>query len=421
MDAKEGQEKGKNTLALDEMTARVDPREEWAQLYRDAWRIERDFFYDENMHGVDWKAVGERYARLLPYVASRADLNFVIGELIGELCASHAYVSGGDLPETPRVSVGLLGCDYELDPASGRYRISKIYAGEPGRGAAPLRQAGVDVRAGDYLLEVEGRTVAAPLPPFAHFEGMAGEPVRVAVAASPDGSDRREFLVRPIGDESELRHDQWVREQRESVAERTGGRVGYVYVRSTGEQGLNDLVRQFLAQVDKPAFVIDERWNSGGMIPDRFVELLNRKPLNFWARRGFEPYQTPGVYNDGPKVMLINEWAGSGGDAFPYYFREMGAGTLVGKRTWGGLIGISGNPPLVDGGEVTAPTFSFWNTKGAWDVENRGVSPDVEVENTPTDLAKGRDPQLDKAIEIVLEQLQQHPPAQRTRPTPVVR
>lgn len=421
VDAKPGQEAGKDPLRLDEMTARIDPREEWAQLYRDAWRIERDFFYDEQMHGVDWKAAGERYERLLPFVASRRDLNFVIGELIGELCSSHAYVGGGDVPEVPRVGIGLLGCDYELDAAAGRYRIARIYEGEPGGARSPLLEPGVDVRQGDFLLAVDGRQVRAPLPPYAFFEGMTGKPVRIAVSASADGQDERTALVEALESESALRHEHWVRETREHVAERTGGLVGYAYVPNTGQEGLNALVRQFLAQRDRQGFIVDERWNGGGMIPDRFVELLNRKPLNFWARRGFEPWQTPGVYHDGPKVMLINEWAGSGGDAFPYYFRETGAGVLVGKRTWGGLIGISGNPQLIDGGSVTAPTFSFWDTGGEWAVENRGVQPDVEVENTPTDLARGVDAQLEKAIELVLDGLKKHPPLQRVRPAPVVR
>lgn len=409
-------------LALGQMSARIEPRAEWAQIYREAWRLQRDFFYDEGLHGVDWPALGARYERLLPYVASRDDLDVVLGDLIGELCSSHAYVEPGDVAEPKQVPIGLLGCDYELDAASGHYRIGKIYRGEPGLSQAPLAQPGMDVRSGDYLLAIDGRPVRAPLPPYAFCEGLAGQPVRVAVAAAPDGAQRREFLVVPLADERELRFAHWVRERREYVAAQTGGQVGYVYVPDTGADGLNLLVRQYLAQFDRPALIIDERWNSGGMIPDRFVELLARKPLSFWARRGFEPYTTPDVYHDGPKVMLINEWCGSGGDAFPYYFRAMGAGPLVGKRTYGALIGISNHPSFIDGGAVTVPMFSFWDPySGAWEVENEGVHPDVEVDNTPSDLARGLDPQLDRAIAIALEQLQAHPPLPRVRPAPVVR
>ncbi len=418
VDLKEGQQVGDGKLATEKMQARIHPREEWQQIFWEAWRIERDYFYDPGMHGLDWKAVGERYAKLLPFVSDRADLNYVIGEMIAELNSSHTYVGGGDLEKPKEIPVGLLGCDFELDRRNGAFRIKKIYRGAPWdvKVRSPLLEPGVNVKEGEYLLAVNGQPLDVNQDPWVAFQGLANEVVELSVSTTPDLKTARKVLVKPLKSEFRLRYLDWVEQNRRKVLEATGGRVGYIYVPNTGREGQNELVRQFLPQRTRDALIIDERFNSGGQIPDRFVELLNRPIYNYWARRDFRSLQTPFVSHVGPKVMLINQWAGSGGDAFPYYFKKAGLGPLIGKRTWGGLIGISGNPGLIDGGYVTAPTFGFWNTAGKWDVEGYGVDPDYELENLPHRLARGEDQQLEKAVQVVLELLRKHPPRKPPKP-----
>ncbi len=418
VDLKEGQKVGDGKLATEKMQVWINPREEWRQIFWEAWRIERDYFYDPGMHGLDWKAVGERYAKLLPFVSSRADLNYVIGEMIGELNASHTYVRGGDLEHAKEIPVGLLGCDFELDRTNRAYRIKKIYRGASWdvKVRSPLLEPGINLQEGEYLLAVNGQPLDVRLDPWAAFQGLAGEVVELTVNTTPDLKTARKVLVKPLKSEFRLRYLEWVENNRRQVEIATAGRVGYIYVPNTGIDGQNELVRQFLPQRTKDALIIDERFNSGGQIPDRFVELFNRPIYNYWARRDFRSWQTPFVAHNGPKVMLINQWSGSGGDAFPYYFKKAGLGPLIGKRTWGGLIGISGNPTLIDGGSVTAPTFGFWNTEGKWDVEGYGVEPDYDLENAPHELARGHDQQLEKAIQVVLELLKVHPPSKLTKP-----
>lgn len=400
-------------LDLSNMTATINPREEWKQLYREAWRIERDFFYDPDMHGLDWEKMGKRYEALLPYIVSRSDLNYVIGELIAELNVSHAYVNGGDLENPKSTSVGVLGCDFEADKKAGYYKIAKIYETAPWDASevrSPLAAPGLNVKEGDYIIAVNGQALDMKADPWKAFQGLADKTVVLTINSSPGKEGARDILVKPLGNEQTLRYYAWIEKNRKYVDEKTNGRVGYIYVPSTGIDGQTDLYRQFMGQVNKDALIIDERFNSGGQIPDRFIELLNRKLYNYWVRNGFEDWQTPFVGNFGPKVMLVNGWSGSGGDAFPAYFRAAGLGKIVGKRTWGGLVGITGTPPLIDGGSVTAPSFGYREITGELGIEGYGVDPDYDVENYPHELAKGNDQQLNKAIDLILDALKANPP-----------
>ena len=427
IDLAENKKVGDGKIATGNLKAWINPREEWQQIFNEAWRIQRDFFYDPNMHGLDWKAIKGRYETLLPYVVDRADLNYVIGEMIGELNASHTYVGGGELEQPEQISVGLLGCDFELDSENSTYRIKKIYEGAAwdAEARSPLREPGIDVNEGDYLLAVNGRQLDTSKDPWAAFQGLADEVVTLTISSSPpaagvpaerEPSGARDVVVRPMSSEFRLRNLAWIESSRRKVQQATNNRVGYIYVPDTGRNGQNELVRQFSAQRTKQALIIDERFNSGGQIPDRFIELLDRPIYNYWARRDHRDWQTPFVAHTGPKVMLINGWSGSGGDAFPYYFRKAGLGPLIGTRTWGGLIGISGNPQPIDGGFVSAPTFGFWNTEGNWEVEGYGVDPDYEIENAPHEMVAGRDPQLEKAIELILEMLEKEPSPKLQKP-----
>ena len=388
------------------LTMNVDPRAEWKQIFNDTWRFERDFFYDPNMHGVDWNAMKTRYGKLLDNAVTRWDVNFVIGELISELSSSHTYRGGGDLPDESHVDVGYLGCDWALD--NGAYRVKKIIDGAPWdtEVRSPLAAPGVNVKEGDYILAVNGRPIDTKKAPWAAFAGLSKQAVVLSVNSKPSLDGARDVLVQTLDDETRLRHLAWIESNRKRVDELSGGKIGYVYVPSTGLDGQTELVRQFTAQFNKEGLVIDERFNSGGQIPDRFIELLNRKPLAFWAVRDGVDWQFPQVANFGPKAMLINGWSGSGGDAFPDYFRKAGLGPLVGMRTWGGLIGISGSPDLIDGGGVTVPTFRMYNPDGTWFKEGHGVDPDIEVTEDYAALTKGTDNQLERGVQEVLKQIQ---------------
>ncbi|RMH04931.1 MAG: hypothetical protein D6702_01710 [Planctomycetota bacterium] len=400
------------------MMTRIDPRAEWGQIFVDAWRIMRDYFYAPNMHGVDWPAVREKYGALLPFCASREDLQFLLGEMIAELNVGHAYLGGrGDGETAPRQNVGMLGVDWEL--ADGAYRIARIIGGADWDADArgPLGQPGVDVHEGDYLLAVNGVPVDPTVDPWAPFIGLAGRATILTVSSKPVLDDEaREVVVKPIASEAALRYRDWVEQRRRHVAERTNGRVGYIHVPDTGVNGQNELFRQFFGNLTAEALIIDERWNGGGQIPTRFIELLNRPVTNYWTTRDGRDFRWPPDSHQGPKCMLINGPSGSGGDAFPYYFKQAGIGKLIGRRTWGGLIGISGNPGLVDGGSITVPTFGFYEKDGTWGVEGHGVDPDLEVIDDPALMADGADPQLDAAIDLMLQELEEHPYRPPARP-----
>ncbi len=399
-----------------QMEMTVDPRAEWKQIFNDVWRLERDFFYDPNMHGVDWKALGERYRRLVEACVTRWDLNYLIGELIAELSASHTYRGGGDTDEGVARNVGYLGVDWEV--AGGAYRIKKIISGAPwdSEVRSPLRLPGLKVKEGDYVLAVNGEPLDVRADPWAAFAGLANRTVELTVNDKPGWAGSRNITVTALDDETRLRNLAWIESNRKRVEEATKGRIGYIYVPSTGIDGQTELIRQFAAQYTKAGLIIDERFNDGGQIPDRFIELLDRKPLAFWAVRDGMTWQWPPFANFGPKVMLINGWSGSGGDAFPDYFRKAKLGPLVGTRTWGGLIGISGAPALIDGGGVTVPTFRMYDPDGTWFKEGYGVDPDIEVVDDPAQLAKGVDPQLERAIQEVLKLLEKNPPVSPKRP-----
>jgi tricorn protease len=369
------------------------------------------------MHGVDWEGVRRQYEAMLPDCASRQDVGFLIGEMIGELNVGHAYY--WDQGESaPSVSVGMLGCDFALE--NGAYRISNIVEADPwdvdGRG--PLSQPGTDVKEGDYLLAVNGVPVDSARDPWAAFQGLAGKTVTLTVSEKPTvGDDARKVIVELLADEGELRYRAWVSANRRYVDEQTGGRVGYIHVPDTGTTGQSELVRQFNAQRQKDALIIDERWNGGGQIPTRFIELLNRPATNFLAvRESDEVYPWPWDSQQGPKCMLINGSAGSGGDQFPYLFRHMGLGKLIGTRTWGGLVGLSGNPGLIDGATLTVPTFAFVDLDGTWGIEGHGVDPDIEIVDDPALMVGGKDPQLDAGIAQMLEELQRRPYSPPAKP-----
>ena len=388
------------------------------QMFREAWRVERDFFYDPGFHGLNLRNAEERYQRFLEGIGSRADLNYLFSEMLGNLVVGHLSVGGGDTPDVKRVQTGLLGCDYKIE--NGRYRFARVYNGENWnpQATAPLTQPGVNVAAGEYLLAVNGRNLTAADNVYSFFEGTAGKQVQIRVGADPGGGNARTVTVVPVPNENRLRNLAWIEDNRRKVDEMTGGRVAYVYLPDTAFGGFTNFTRYFFAQVDKQAVIVDERFNGGGALATDIVEFLSRKLLSSVATRDGGDEVEPQGAIFGPKVMLINEFAGSGGDAMPWYFRRAGVGKLIGKRTWGGLVGRAGSPPLMDGGFVTAPSSGVWDPEQSqWIAENVGISPDIEVEHEPEAVRRGHDPQLERAVQEILAELQQHPPKKLTRPT----
>ena len=418
VDAAAGKKVGDGKLNLASLQVRVNPREEWKEIFHEAWRVERDFYWDPDMAGTDWKMIGQRYEALLPWVAHRSDLNYIIGEMIAELSTSHTYVNGGDLPDRPQVGTGLLGADYTVD--NGFYKIAKIYRGEnwDETTRSPLTEPGLKVKAGDYLIAVNGIAVRAPANPYSFFQNLAGKVVSLKINDKPSADGAWEISVKTVAGETGLRYYDWVESRRKIVSDATNGRIAYMHVPDTAINGLQAFDKYFQAQVGKEGLIIDERYNGGGFIPTFFTEKLQRNLLNYVSRRDGKDQPIPGAGIYGPKVMIVNELAGSGGDAFPWYFEKEKLGPIVGERTWGGLVGISRYIPLMDGGGVTAPEFAFWapDKNGShWVVENHGVDPDVVVEQRPDLVVAGRDPQLEKAIELAKQALDKLPPPQ-TRP-----
>lgn len=401
--------KGDGALKLDSITVEVEPRSEWAQILGEAWRINRDYFYAPNMHGTDWNAVRRKYEEFLPHLSSRGDLDRIIRMMLSELSVGHSFTGGGDrLYEPKEIPVGLLGADFDV--ADGRYRFKTIYGGAYWDPAlkAPLMAPGVDIQPGEFLLAVDGREIKTDSEVYRSFEGTVGKRVDLKVGPKADGTGTRTVTVEPIADESGLRNRAWVEGNLRKVHERTGGRVAYVYVPNTAEMGHAYFKRYFFPQGDKEAIIVDERFNGGGQVADYYIEMLRKPLVSYWATRHGEPIRTPNAAILGPKVMIIDETAGSGGDLLPWMFHKFGLGKLVGKRTWGGLVGILGFPVLMDGGHVTAPDLAIF-TESGWVVENVGMPPDIEVEQDPAAVAKGQDPQLDRAIEEVLAELAKSP------------
>jgi tricorn protease len=409
-------------LNIDAVEVLVDPRAEWSQIFSEAWRINRDYFYATNMHGADWAAMKQKYAVFLPDLAVRSDLNRVIQWMCSELGVGHHRVGGGDTIYQPKnVPGGLLGADYAVE--NGRYRFKKVFGGlnwNPGL-RAPLTEPGVDVREGEYLIAVDGQDLRPPTSVFKPFENTAGKIVEITVGPNPDGSGSRVLKVVPIASEAALRNRDWVEGNLKKVDQATGGRVAYVYVPNTSTQGYTYFKRYFYPQSDKEAIIVDERFNGGGLVADYYIDQLRKPLISYWNMRYGADLKTPGASIQGPKVMIIDETAGSGGDLLPWMFRKLKLGTLIGKRTWGGLVGTLGFPILMDGGSVSAPNLAIWTPEEGWTVENAGVPPDLEVEQTPADVIAGRDPQLERAIQVIMEELKKNPPSEPKRPPYPVR
>jgi tricorn protease len=419
-DAKAGAKAGEGKIDLTRLKVKVDLRAEWAQMFEDGWRIAREWFYDPNMHGVDWPAMKKRYGALVPFLANRADLDFLLGEMLSELESGHTYVASGDEPKVPRVPGGMLGAELLADAPSGRYRVAKIYEGENWDDAfrSPLTEGGVDVKEGSFLLAIDGHDLRTTDNPYRFLENKASVPVILKVADNPSGAGAREVTVRPVSSELGLLYLDWVKSRMALADKLSGGKVGYIHLPDTSTAGNRMLQKLFYSQVSKAALIVDDRYNGGGFIPDRMIEYFTRRTLAWWARRGIESFSSPGFAHDGPKAMLINGYSSSGGDALPYFFRENGLGPIIGTRTWGGLIGLSGNPALMDGGAVQIPTFRIYDRSGKWIVENEGVSPDVEVIDLPERRIDGGDPSLEKAVELLLAELAKKPGGWPKVPTP---
>jgi tricorn protease len=408
---------GKGKLNIDAIEVRIDPRAEWPQIFDEAWRINRDYFYDPGMHGADWPAIRKKYAAFLPHLATRGDLDRVIRWMLSELAVGHSYLAPGErLHERKSTPGGLLGADYEV--ANGRYRFKKVYGGlnwDPAL-RSPLTVPGVDVVPGEYLMAVRGVELKPPTELYSLFENTAGKGIEITVGPNPDGSGSRTVTVEPLRSEAALRNRDWVEGNIRKVHQATGGRVAYVYVPNTAALGHAYFKRYFFPQSDREAIIVDERFNGGGQIADYYIDHLRRPFTTMWATRYGEDQATPGGAIFGPKVMLIDETAGSGGDLLPWMFRKYKLGPLVGKRTWGGLVGILGFPTLMDGGSVTAPNIAFWTPEEGFGIENVGVPPDVEVEQLPAEVIAGHDPQLEKAITVILKELEEKPPKPMKRP-----
>jgi tricorn protease len=410
-------EPSEGKLAIDSVEVRVDPHAEWPQIFNEAWRINRDYFYAPNMHGVNWTAARDKYAALLPDVTNRADLSRVIQWMCSELSVGHHRGGGGDTRLTATtVPGGLLGADYRVE--NGRYRLAKIYGGLNWNPElrAPLTQPGVNAKVGEYLLAVNGRDLRAPTTNlYSLFENTSGKITEITIGPNPDGSGSRTVQVVPIANEAALRNRDWVEGNLRKVEAATGGRVAYVYVPNTAGLGYAYFKRYFYPQANRDAIIVDERFNSGGQVADYYIDILRRPLISYWATRYGDDIKTPAAGIHGPKVMITDETAGSGGDLLPFMFRQAKLGPIVGKRTWGGLVGVLGFPTLMDGGSITAPNLAIW-TEDGWVVENEGVPPDIEVEQTPADVIAGHDPQLERAIAVVMDALKKDPPKHPTRP-----
>jgi tricorn protease len=421
LDAKPGdgpKKAGEGALSLGGLRAEIDPLAEWKQIFNEVWRQERDYFFEASMNGVNWETVRDKYAPLVPYAANRYDLTYIMGEVIGELSNSHTYVGGGDQPDLHPVNVGLLGVDFELDSASGLYRFKKIYAGENWnpQTRSPLTEPGVNVHEGEYLLAVNGRALRAPQNPYELFVNTANETTAITVNSKPDAEGARTIPVKPIADEDHLRELNMVESNRKKVDAATHGRVGYIYIPDMGDAGLNAFVKQFFPQIRKEGLIIDVRYNGGGFVDQLIFERLRRVLVGMGAARNFESATTPPVVFHGYMAAITNQYAASDGDIFSEFFKVYKLGPLIGERTWGGVRGIRGEIPLIDGGYITRPEFADYGLDSKWVVENHGVAPDIEVDNRPDDVVRGKDAQLDRAIQEVMKKIEADPKKLPPRP-----
>jgi tricorn protease len=412
----------KKTVATNGLQADIVPQQEWAEIFDEVWRRFRDFFYVPNMNGYDWKALGDRYRPLLQYVGHRSDLDYVLSEMIAELSNSHTYISGGDYDIPDRPEVALPGARFELDRASGRYRIARIFAGDNAeqKYRAPLTEIGVDAHVGDYLLAIDGVDLRASENPYRLLRYKADRPVTLTLNSRPAPDGARQVSYRPITSETDLIYYDWVATNRHRVDSLTNGRVGYLHLPDMGADGLSEFIKWYYPQIRKEGLIIDDRANGGGNVSSMIIERLSRTLLATGFARNSEftstyPYQ-PVFY--GSLVALLNETSASDGDIFPAMFKQAGLGPLIGKRSWGGVIGISGHGPLIDGGQVNVPEFGFASTDGRWIIEGHGVDPDIVVENDPKSVIAGRDPQLERGVSEILKLIQQHPRELPRRPAP---
>lgn len=410
-------------LDLATLRVRVEPTAEWAQMLRDGWRFMRDFLYVDNQHGAPWNDVWTWYSAWLPDVEHRSDFNHLLDMLSAEIAVGHSYVRGGDYPDLTNPRTGLLGADFEV--VDGRYRIARIYSGEswnPGL-LGPLAHPGLGVAEGDFLIAIDGHDLRAPTSPYELLEGTAGRAVTLTVSANASGANPREVVVEPVANEGQLRSWAWVEENRRKVDEMSGGRLAYVYLPNTGQGGYTYFNRMYFAQQDRLGAVIDERNNGGGSAADYIVDLMARELTGYFNSKAGDkkPWTQPMAGLFGPKVMIINERAGSGGDLMPYLFRFRGVGPLIGTKTWGGLVGTWDTPPLIDGGGFVAPRGGFFDVNGEWAVEAEGVAPDIEVMNTPREVANGGDPQLEAAVAEALRLLETQRVELKAEPAPPVR
>ncbi len=409
---------GEGALKLDGMRMEIDPRAEWAQIFNEVWRQERDYFFEPSMNGVNWEAQREKYGQLLPYVADRLSLTYILGEMIGELSNSHTYVGGGDYPDIDGVNVGLLGADFAADPQSGLYRISKIYPGEnwDRNLRSPLTEPGVTVKQGDYILAVNGRPLRVPQNPYELFINTVNEAVTLRVNSKPNDQGAHNVLVRPIPSDFGLHELDWIETNRRKVEQASGGRIGYVYLPDMGGRGLNAFVKQYFPQIRKEGMIFDVRYNGGGFVDQIIFERLRRILAGMDSARNWESGTIPDNVFYGYMACVTNHYAASDGDFFSYYFKVYKLGPLIGERTWGGVRGIRGEIPLIDGGYITRPEFSLYGLDSKWLIENRGVEPDITVDNLPADYLADRDPQLQKAIDILMKEIQEHPRKLPARP-----
>lgn len=410
-------------LKLDDIKLRVEPEQEWKQIFNEVWAMQKDFFYVENMHGADWNAVKKKYEKFLPYVNHRSDLSYLLNEMLGELVVGHSYIYPGDEPSAPSVSSGVLGADFEI--VNNRYRIKKIYDRMDWNPTfkAPLSEPGLGVKEGMYILAVNGKELTADTDIYSLFDFTVDKQVGLKVNDKPSLSGAKDITVKPIsfGNEVALRRQFWVENNRKKVDSLSNGQIAYVYMPNTGREGYVSFNRYYFSQMDKKALLLDERNNGGGSVADYVVDLLSRELISGWGIRDGKSFTTPGNGIFGPKAMIINENAGSGGDMMPYMFRFKGLGKLVGRTTMGILVGISGYPRLLDGGMVTSPNFGVFDLNGNYIIENEGVAPDVFVEQMPKELLQGKDPQLEKTVQILLEEMKTYPYKELKKPKDPIR
>jgi tricorn protease len=414
----------KKTVSLDALAVDRSPREEWKTIYGEVWRRYRELFYARNMHGYDWKKLGEQYAAWLPFVAHRSDLNYLMGELISELNVGHAYVEGGDFDLPPRPQVALPGARFELDAAAGRYKISEIFAGqnEEEDYRSPLTELGVDAKVGDYVLAIDGVPLVAPDNPYRLLRHKAGRPVELLLSTRPEGAPTKKAVFNPLSSETNLIYFAWTQKNRALVDKLSDGRIAYLHLPDMGEDGLREFVKWYFGQTRKEGLIVDDRNNGGGNVSQMVIDRLRRTLLSTGYARNQDFTDTyPEVVFTGPMACLLNENSASDGDIFPWMFKKAGLGPLIGKRSWGGVVGISDRGPLLDGGRVFVPEFGNADSSGQWAVEGYGVDPDIVVENDPASLIAGRDPQLERAVAEVLKMMETRKAALPGRPADPVK